>query len=104
MKILKNKWLFFLSLILLAILLLTALYYIKGKLPAYANDFSSDILAVFALVISVGFPLYEKVFPKKPLRAYHISPQDLTALYGNHGEICIKVHIENLGEVNVNIQ
>jgi hypothetical protein len=101
---LKNKWSFFIALIISAILLLAALYYIKGILPTYAKGFTAEIISVLALVISVGSILYKNLFPTKLLRDYHVSPQDLVALYGRHGHICIKVHLENLGEVNINIQ
>jgi hypothetical protein len=100
----KNKWLFVLALILLPVILSIALYYLERILPAHANGFTAEIISVYALVFSFGIPLYKDLFPRKLSRAYHVSPQELTALYGAHGNICIKVHIENTGEVGVNIQ
>jgi hypothetical protein len=85
-KILKSKGMFFIGLILSAIILLISLYFIKGILPTHAKSFTAEIISVFALAIAIGSPLYKNLFPKKLLRKYHVSAQDLTALYGRHGD------------------
>jgi hypothetical protein len=100
----NNRQAFIISVILSFLLLATALYFLKRYLPPDAKDFPDTIVSVLALVTAIGLPLHDRLFPRKLSRAYHVSPQDLTALYGSHGDICIKVHIENSGEVSVNIQ
>jgi hypothetical protein len=102
MKIPKGKWVFIVSLLLLSVIFATTLYFLKRYLPSDAKDFTSDIVAVLALMTAIGFPLYEKVFPRKLLRKYDVSPLHLTAFNG--GDIYMKVRIINSGEVDINVQ
>jgi hypothetical protein len=103
-KRLKNKWIFFIALILLVMLLVVGLYFLRGYLPLYAKDFTTDIISVLALVISVGFPLYKELFPKNPVRQYHVEPVELISFYDQSPDIRIRAHLENSGEKDVNIQ
>lgn len=97
----KGKIVFFLVLLVSVIVLASLSYFIRGKLPERYNDWPTDIIASLALVVAFGWPAWDRFFPHKPKKSYHLAVHRLED--GEFNPLTLKVRISNDGEVDVNI-
>ena len=73
----KDKIIFVILCFLGLILLSLFTFYLRKSLSSSLQDFSSDFIACVALIAAVALPLWDKLFPNKPIRSYSVDPQRL---------------------------
>lgn len=100
-----KKILFLVICTLLAIFLFAVIYFIRTKTPIELQNSSTDIIAVLALILSLGIPNWDRLFnTKTELREYHVSPLELLATTALYNSFVLRLVVENTGNVDVNLR